>query len=228
VWSGQEDAVHASYLLPVQHLVIARYLFDLFKEKTNGKEPQMLPLAISDTEFRIEQAIEERPKGSIIMLYSDEHWKGSRYGIDALLLVHEKFPGLQVQLFGVPVTPPGLPEWMHYTQKPGNLRELYNQASIFISPSLREGWALPPAEAMACGCAVVCTRIGGHLDYAIDQQTALLAEPENPEQMANKIMQLIEDDTYRKQIAQNGHQLMQTKFNWDVSVNRLEQYFTQQ
>lgn len=225
VWSGQEDAVHASYLLPVQHLVIARYLFDLFKEKTNGIEPKLLPLAISDTEFRIEQTIEGRRKGSIIMLYSDEYWKGSRYGIDALLLAHEKFPGLQVQLFGVPAAPAGLPEWMHYTQKPDNLRELYNQAAIFISPSLREGWALPPAEAMACGCAVVCTRIGGHLDYAVDGHSALLVEKENPGQLAEKILELIGDDDRRKEIAKNGNRLIRQEFSWESSVNRLEDCF---
>ena len=46
---------------------------------------------------------------------------------------------------------------------------------------------MPPAEAMASGCAVVCSNIGGHLDYAINRETALLFEPENIEEIVEKI-----------------------------------------
>ena len=82
-----------------------------------------------------------------------------------------------------------------------------------------------PAEAMACGCAVVCTRIGGHLDYAVDGHSALLVEKENPGQLAEKILELIGDDDRRKEIAENGNRLIRQEFSWESSVNRLEDCF---
>src|SRR3546814_13925355 len=54
------------------------------------------------------------------------------------------------------------------------LRDLYNQAAIFVSASHEEGWGLPPAEAAACGAALVVSSNGGHSDYLTDRETALM------------------------------------------------------
>lgn len=224
-WAGQQDKVDASFSLPVQPLAIARHLKDLVSRKAPGISAIHIPNAIDERAFFLETAIESRSRGSIIMLYSEEPRKGTAYGLEALRLVHEQFPGLTVTLFGVYPPPPGLPAYAKYLQRPGNLRSLYNASSIFISPSLGEGWALPPAEAMACGCAVVCTNIGGHLDYAIDNASALLCETENPQQLAEKILILIRDDAYRQRIANGGQLLIRTEFSWDRSVEKLEACF---
>lgn len=45
-------------------------------------------------------------------------------------------------------------------QKSGDdnlLRNLYKSASLFVYPSLYEGFGLPPLEAMSCGCPVICS-----------------------------------------------------------------------
>ena len=225
-WGGQQDKVDASYYLPVQHLAIARYLQDLVEEKTGGYRPIHIPNAIDEEKFGLDNPIGNRKPGTIIMLYSEEPRKGTSYGLEALKQVHALYPELRVQFFGVYPTPSGLPDWISYIQRPGNLRQLYNEASVFISPSLGEGWALPPAEAMACGCAVVCTRIGGHLDYAIDRQSALLIEKENPAQLAERILELINHDSLRQQIAENGNHLIRHEFSWQSSVSRLEECFS--
>lgn len=224
-WGGHQDKVDASFSLPVQHLAIARHLQDLVESKTGGYKPIHIPNAIDESRFYLENPIDSRKRGTVIMLYSEEPRKGTRFGMEALDLVKKEFPDLRVTLFGVYPPPSGLPDWISYVRKPENLRELYNRSAIFITPSLGEGWALPPAEAMACGCAVVCTRIGGHLDYAIDGQSALLVDKENPADLARKILSLIQNDAYRIQIAENGRRLISTEFSWEKSVSRLEDCF---
>ena len=102
---------------------------------------------------------------------------------------------------------------------------MYNSASIFFSPSNGEGWALPPAEAMACGCAVICTDIGGHLDYAIDGKTALLVQPKNVNDMVEKIIKMLEDPTLLNNISKNGQQLITSNFSWEKSTKKLEDCF---
>ncbi len=100
-----------------------------------------------------------------------------------------------------------------------------NNSAIFFTPSVGEGWALPPAEAMSCGCALVCTDIGGHADYAFDQRTALLCAPENITEMVEKMNQLITDTDLRLKLASNGHQFITSTFNWDNSVQKMEECF---
>jgi glycosyltransferase involved in cell wall biosynthesis len=48
------------------------------------------------------------------------------------------------------------------------LAELYNQASLFIHPSLWEGFGIPLLEALACGCPLVASRIPTSLEIAAD------------------------------------------------------------
>ena len=99
------------------------------------------------------------------------------------------------------------------------------QNAIFLSPSLGEGWALPPAEAMACGCAVVCTDIGGHAAYAKNNETALLVQPTNVEDIKNKLRLLLTDNEKRIQLAQNANKFLLENFSWEKAVSQLENIF---
>ncbi len=224
IWKGHQELVHASYSLPVTHLVIARHLQHLVQQYS-GHCPVHIPNAIDTDKFNIHILPEQRKAHSVCMLYSQEHRKGTSYGLKALVEVKKIFPDLQVQLFGV-YDAPKLPEWIQYIKKPRDLSQVFNTNAIFLSPSLGEGWALPPAEAMACGCAVVCTRIGGHADYAMNGETALLAEPKNTADIVKKISELLQEQQLRVQIATRGHELVTTHFCWEASVNMLEKLFT--
>jgi glycosyltransferase involved in cell wall biosynthesis len=223
-WQGQGIEVDKSFKLPLHHVVISKHLQKLVEEKT-GKKPFHLPIAIDNKNFSQTTKFQNRDPFTIIMMFSEDFHKGTSFGLEAFGIVKEKFKQLKIILFGVFSPPLGLPEWISYYQNPKQLAELYNSASIFCSPSLTEGWALPPAEAMACGCAVVCTEIGGHLDYAIDEETALLVEPKNIHDMAEKIITLLENPSLCNKIADNGHRLITTTFNWNSSTNKLEEYF---
>ena len=223
VWKGQDQLVHQSYSLPVNHIVIAQYLEDIVV-KHSGKKPLLVTLAVDSTKFFIQQPVEARKPESIMMLYSQEQRKGTQYGLDALAKLHEQFPSLTVTLFGV-YEKPELPDWISYYQKPANLPELYNQHALFFTPSLGEGWALPPAEAMACGCALVCTAIGGHA-YAIDHETALTVQPKAVNEMKDKLARLIQNDSQRIELAKRGNQYLMNNFTWDIAIAKLEKYFS--
>ncbi|MEO6540618.1 MAG: glycosyltransferase family 4 protein [Ferruginibacter sp.] len=226
IWNGRNELVDQSFCLGVKNIVIAKYLQELVYKKS-GIMPTYLPNAIDTGKFFVSANIAERNDHSVIMLYSDEPRKGTQYGLDALYAIQKTNPDLQVTLFGVYPKPPVLPGWITYHHKPGNLPELYNSAAIFFSPSLTEGWALPPAEAMACGCAVVCTNIGGHADYAFENETALLVEPKHVSEMVDTISILLNDVSLRNKLAQNGSSFIVSKFSWDKNLQKLEALFYQ-
>lgn len=220
-WEGRVDLLYKSYdLEDVTNVVVASYLHDIVKQHTE-KNIETIHNAISKDDFDIDSPIEQRNPYRVVMTYSPQEIKGSKYGLDALKLAKEKLPELKAELFGVSPEPTGLPDWMIYHRNPQNLRDIYNRNSIILSNSFTEGFPLTPAEGMFCGCALICTNIDGHKEYAIDEDTAILVEVRNTEQMAGKIIELAENNTKRIDIANRGNKFIQ-KFTWDNSVDRME------
>ncbi len=222
-WPEHKELIIQSYRLPINYLTISKYLQECFSKYTKKMIP-LIPNAIDPKQYYIHNPIEDRAKETLIMLYSEADGKGSRYGLDAFKLVLMKHPSLRIKVFGVHSTfPQNLAQNFTYYHKPANLAEIYNESAIFISPSLQEGWGLPPMEAMACGCACVCTRIEGHVDF-MDDDTALLVEPRNSRVIADAILKLIEDDDLRIRLAYAGSTRIKD-FTWDKNTNELEKLF---
>ena len=98
------------------------------------------------------------------MLSHTRDWKGTPDGLAAFELARQQHPTLKLTLFGLTPAPADLPPGILYHLNPQQqlLRELYNHASIFLSPSWAEGFPLPPAEALQCGAALVSTDIDGN------------------------------------------------------------------
>lgn len=224
IWKGNKDLVHSSYRLEIHHIVISKYLISLI-EKISGRKPLYLPNAIDFEKFHIVVPPQERNRASICMLYSSDIIKGTSFGLKALMEVKELVPELVVELFSIFRDPGNLPAWISFRHKPNDLVGLYNRNAIFLSPSLTEGWALPPAEAMASGCAVICTDIGGHHDYAIDGQTALLVKPEDHNSIKSALLKVITNNSLRLGIANKGNAYLNENFNLKRSASMLEDYF---
>lgn len=74
------------------------------------------------------------------------------------------------------------------------LRKLYSIADISLIPSRNEAFGLVVIEAMACGTPVIGTNSGGIPDI-ITEETGMLFEPENYEELAEKVKQIINKET---------------------------------
>jgi glycosyltransferase involved in cell wall biosynthesis len=224
-WTGGTDELHRSYDLPnVHNIVIAGYLKKIVSQYTN-KPAFLLNNAIDTAVFKVMTPIAVRDPKTVCMLYHEEPRKGTVYGLQALELIQKEIPGFKAILFGVYKKPAQLPSCVEYHRKPKNLSALYNCAAIYFTNSLQEGWALPPAEGMACGCALVCTDIGGHHSYA-NHGNAILVAPECPEEMASAVIDLIKNDEKRTRLAEEGNRSIQ-QFSWEYAVNQLEKYIRQ-
>lgn len=220
-WSGSEEKVYATWKAPLKKIVIAHWLFDI--AKSLGEEAIYIPNGLNTDEFQMDVPPEERDPKRIIMLYHNADWKGSADGIEALSMVRTVEPGIRAVLFGVPARPASLPEWVDYYQQPERhlLRALYNQAAIFVAPSWAEGWGLPPSEAMLCGAALVATDIGGHREFAFQEDTALLSPAKEPQRLADNILRLVHDSTLRMRLAMRGHEYIR-QFTWELATKKLE------
>lgn len=220
-WGGPEERVLATWKLPLRKIVIAGWLEA--KARELGEAVHRIPNGLNFAAFGIDADVSTRDNNRVAMLYHSHPWKGSADGLAALRLAKERAPELRVELFGTGKAPDGLPEWMKYHQNPvqTELRALYNRAAVFITPSWAEGWALPPPEAMMCGCALACTDIGGHADYAIAEGTALLSPVRNPAALADNIVRLVSDPSFRQRLAIRGNAFIQ-QFTWKRATDRFE------
>lgn len=226
-WEGRVDLLYKSYDLPdVTNIVVASYLHDIVRQHTR-KPIEIIHNAISKADFDLDVPIEKRNKYKVAMTYSQQEIKGSKYGLEALKLAKQQIPQLEAEFFGVGPAPGDLPEWITYHRNPKNLRAIYNRNAILLSNSFTEGFPLTPAEAMFCGCALICTDIDGHKEFALDNDTALLVEVRNVEQMADKIVELINDDNKRNTLATRGNMYIK-RFVWDNSVDKMERVIHKQ
>ena len=221
-WSGRPERVDETWRLPLRKIFIAPWL-QMRALDMGLDDVHRIPGAIDTERFRVARPIAARPR-RIAMLYSEWTWKGAAEGIAALSEARQAVPDLQAVLFGTSPRPTGLPDWIEYEQDPPQARlveAVYNGSSIYCCPSHAEGWHLPPAEAMGCGCAVVSTDIDGVRDYAVDGCTAMLSPARDAGVLADNLVRLLQDDALRVQLAAAGHQNIQ-RFQWEQSTRELE------
>lgn len=215
-----DETLRNTYHYDLQKIVISTWLGEIMKEEKVNYT--LIPNGFDFEYFKLEIPIQEKNKFKVSMLYHEMERKGCKYGIEALMYVKEKFPSLQVEMFGTPDRPKSLPEWFHYTQCPNKEKHnhIYNDCAIYIGCSTIEGWGLTVGEAMICGAAVACTDNLGYREMAKDEETALLSPIKDSKALANNIILLIENDELRFRIAENGHKYIQ-QFRWDASYMKL-------
>ena len=84
--------------------------------------------------------------------------------------------------------------------------ELYNyfkKASVFIFPSLYEGFGIPPLEAMICGCPVIASDLASIPEICGD--AVLYIRALDPIDIAEKIDLLIKDKSLRNELVHKGY-----------------------
>jgi glycosyltransferase involved in cell wall biosynthesis len=98
------------------------------------------------------------------------------------------------------------------------------QADLFVLPSISEGFGIVILEAMACGLPVVATRVGGVPDLVEDGVNGYLVESRDFQEMAKKIILLLQNPTLHHQIATNNRKKVQG-YAWENIISQLERIY---
>lgn len=95
---------------------------------------------------------------------------------------------------------------------------LYQNAAVFVFPSLYEGFGMPPLEAMAFGCPVVVAD-SASLPEVVGK-AGILVDPLDELSIAEGIWRVLDDRDYRTQLIAKGYAQTKT-YTWEASAKQL-------
>lgn len=105
---------------------------------------------------------------------------------------------------------------------PGTLSVLYSLASVFVFPSLYEGFGLPPLEAMSFGTPVVTSNVSSLPEVVGD--AAVLVDPYDSTSIAEGMRRALMDDDLRRWLRERGPARAQ-EFSWERSAARIREIY---
>jgi alpha-maltose-1-phosphate synthase len=125
--------------------------------------------------------------------------------------------GLQASRSGVIWIPEMLPK--------REIIQLLSHATVFVCPSLYEPLGIVNLEAMACGTAVVGTRVGGIPEVVADGETGLLVPPDDPAALAAALNALLLDPARAIAMGAAGRKRAAAEFGWDAIAAQTVQLY---
>lgn len=101
------------------------------------------------------------------------------------------------------------------------LREI----DIFVLPSLTEALSNSLMEAMACGCAVIASAVGGNPELVDPERTGLLFESGNLTDLTDKINRLAHDNALRQRLGIGAREFIERQFSLDRASRSMEEIY---
>ena len=102
------------------------------------------------------------------------------------------------------------------------LAVLYRLATVFVFPSLYEGFGLPPLEAMASGTPVVTSNVSSLPEVV--GEAAVLVDPYSAEAIASGILKVLRSTHLREELRKRGLERVQ-EYSWARSVKRVREVY---
>lgn len=109
-------------------------------------------------------------------------------------------------------------ESVHFLGTRNDVPTLLALMDAFVFPSHFEGLPGALLEAMAAELPIVCTPVDGNSELVIDGESGLYVAPQCPDQLSRQLIEMITDDEFAQQLAENAHQRARTEFSLDAMV----------
>ncbi len=108
---------------------------------------------------------------------------------------------------------------------------LYRRAAdIFVAPSRSEGLGNAFISAMASRLPLIATQVGGMADYVFDekrnpgvQPTAWVVDPDSPDQIAERVEEIIDHPKKAQQISAYARKMVEEKYDWDMIARQMRE-----
>jgi glycosyltransferase involved in cell wall biosynthesis len=214
----------ATYRLPLQKIVVAKWLQALMRERYGDANALLVTQGVDRVLF------DAPPRGkqkipTVGFMYSSHPVKGCDVILNALALARAQLPNLRVIAFGSekPTAQLPLPRDTKFIQQPPQtmLRELYAQCDAWLFASRTEGFSLPPMEALACRTPVIGTPAGGEQEL-IANGGGILVPQEDAHAMARAILDIAAlSEAQWRALSDSAYQTI-APYTWERATDQME------
>jgi len=211
-------------------------------EKIAGKKVVTIPNGVDEEKFSIEIDKEAKRRelgisgnGPIIGLgVRLAEGKGINFLLSAMPDIIERFPDITLVIAGDGLAKAqlekqsielGIVRNVLFLGPRLDIPDLLKLFDLYILPSLSEGLPMVLLEAMAAGCPIVATNVGGIPTLIKHGDSGSLVEPGNPNGLAAEIVELLSNRELRNRYAKNGQCAVHKKFSADIMTRKYEQLY---
>ena len=158
--------------------------------------------------------------------------------VDALPEVLRQFPNLQTIFAGKLDEEPefadklraqikrlGLEERVHLIGLRKDVARLNRAADIVLVPSRWDPFPLAVIEAMALGCPIIGSRVGGIAEMLADPSVGVLVEAENPNELAAVIIELLADPDKAARLGKRASEEARKLYSPDAMTQRVSEVY---
>lgn len=165
--------------------------------------------------------------------------KGVHIAIQALKLVREVYPTARLIAIGCApkehvsyerycrqlVSDNGLCKHVRFMGFRDDVHKWMPTFDVFVLPTVKEAFGKVIIEAMAAGCPVVASRVGGIPEIIPDERFGVLVEPNDPREFANGIIRILSDPIWAGEVASRSAARVHEMFSLSAMLSRLQDIY---
>lgn len=220
-WNSNIEHVNKSYTLSLTRITVSEFLENFLKEKFNVNSEVIL----NGIDYKTFNNFDKKFNSPPVILFMEHilENKNTAGAIEIVKKLKNKFPEVRFKCFGKEEYYK-LPGFVEFIKDPDDLKiaELYSTSDIFLYTSTFEGFGLPPAEAMACKCAVIGNKVAAFPEFAEDKRSAMIVSPEHPAEMIEAAGYLLNNRDELKRISIEAGKHIRSVLDWERSVSKFE------
>jgi glycosyltransferase involved in cell wall biosynthesis len=222
----QVERVEATWRLPLQRVVVARWLADLGRDRYGVNNIAVVPNGVDPAQFNAPPRTKQRVP-TVGMMYSPIYFKGCDVAIEAFKIARNNIPNLRLIAFGTeyPTAEMPLPEGTEFHRRPEQhlLKNIYASCDAWLFSSRSEGFGLPILESMACRTPVIGTPAGAAPEL-INEGGGWLVKPQDAIDMAIAIERVARLGDRDWQEESEAAARTAASHTWEKSVDRFEEF----
>jgi glycosyltransferase involved in cell wall biosynthesis len=211
--------------------VVSRAMFDeVIKLYADRNKVHIIPMG-ADLKNRFVPVVTTRNNDNLLFVGRLVEKKGLRYLIHALPLILKRHPQVYMRIAGDGPEKNrlkrecerlGISNHVRFLGAIKNelLPAIYQTSDVVVFPSViaddgdREGFGLVLLEALGCECAAVTTDLPAMQDIIVNGKTGLVVPQNNIQQIAEKVISLLDDQKLRKSLGREGRRYVLNRYDW--------------
>lgn len=119
----------------------------------------------------------------------------------------------------------GADKYLTFLGYRNDVQNLMSQLDLIVLSSLWEGLPLTPIEAFSVGKTIVATAVDGTPEVVKDMENGLLVEPKGPEQLARKIIWMVENKDKKIKMEYNAKRAYLEEFSFEIFSKQIMQFY---